>query len=255
MYDSEVEKQKMERDLENARLIQESLLPKTFPFIPGIEICGAMLPAMHIGGDYYDLIQISPSKFYVVIGDVSGKGLSASFYMSKLQTMIRLNCTDDKSPREILIEINKRIFAEIEKNWFITVSLALVDVENKTIRLCRAGHVPLLKITSDKAEIFQPAGVGIGLDRGDVFKSSLEERIIPFQNGDLLFFFSDGVTELMNKDDELYGFERIKQFLVSNIQKTCKEITKDLLADFENFRGSTHQYDDITFVIIKNKIA
>jgi serine phosphatase RsbU (regulator of sigma subunit) len=255
LYDSEVEKKKMERDLENARLIQESLLPKNYPDIAGIEICGAMLPAMHIGGDYYDLIQISPSKFYVVIGDVSGKGLSASFYMSKLQTMIRLNCTDNKSPREILIEINKHIFAEIEKNWFITVSLALIDVESKSIRLCRAGHVPLLKINSGKAGIFQPAGVGIGLDRGDIFQSSLEEKIIPLHSGDLLFFFSDGVTELMNKVDELYGFERIKQFLIADAEKPCKEITKDLLADFENFRGSTHQYDDITFVIIKNNIV
>ena len=250
LYESEVEKQKLERDLENARRIQESLLPKAFPQIAGIDLCGAMIPAMHVGGDYYDLIQVSEKKFFVVIGDVSGKGLSASFYMSKLQTMIRLNCIEEKSPKEILIEINKRIFADIEKNWFITVSLALVDLENNFIKLSRAGHTPLLKINNGKAEIFQPAGVGVALDKGEVFQSSLEEIIIPFESGSMLFFFSDGVTELMNESDELYGFERIKELLVSSTEQACNEISESLLEDFEKFRGD----DDITFVIIKNNI-
>jgi serine phosphatase RsbU (regulator of sigma subunit) len=252
LYESEVEKQKLEHDLENARRIQESLLPKTYPEIKGVELCGSMLPAMHVGGDYYDLIQISDKKFFVVIGDVSGKGLSASFYMSKLQTMIRLYCVEEKSPREILIEINKRIYSDIEKNWFITVSLALIDLENNNIKLSRAGHTPLLKINNGKTKIYQPAGVGVALDKGDLFQSSLEEATIPLESGDLLFFFSDGVTELMNTDYELYGFERMKQLLISNIDKPCKVIGKSLLDDFEKFRGNTPQYDDITFVIIKN---
>lgn len=253
LYESEVEKQKLERDLENARLIQESLLPKVHPKIEGIEVCGTMLPAMHVGGDYYDLIQVSDKKFFVVIGDVSGKGLSASFYMSKLQTMIRLHCVDDKSPREILVEINKRIFAEIEKNWFITVSLALIDVENNSITLCRAGHTPMLKIKNGKTEIIQPGGVGVGLDRGDVFQTSLEEKVIPFEKGDLLFFYSDGANELMDKENDLYGVERLQKFLMNNSEAHCKDITKLLLEDFENFRGNIPQYDDITFVIVKRK--
>lgn len=252
LYESELEKQKIERDLENARLIQESLLPKIFPKIKGVEVCGTMLPAMHVGGDYFDLIQISDSKFFVVIGDVSGKGLSASFYMSKLQTMIRLHCTAEKSPRDILVEINKVIYAEMEKNWFITVMLALIDVENKSIKLCRAGHTPLIKINNGICEIIQPAGIGIGLEKGEVFQSSLEEKNMPFVDGDLLFFYSDGVTELMNGSEELYGFERIKELLVSNADRSCEQTTAAMLEDFEGFKGTAHQYDDITFVIIKN---
>ncbi len=252
LYESELEKQKLERDLENARLIQESLLPKIFPKIKGIEVCGTMLPAMHVGGDYFDLIQISDSKFFVVIGDVSGKGLSASFYMSKLQTMMRLYCLDEKSPRDVLVEINKLIYAEMEKNWFITVLLALIDTKNKSIKLCRAGHTPLIKINNGICEIIQPAGIGIGLEKGDVFQTSLEEKTIPFNSGDLLYFYSDGVTELMNGSEELYGFERIKELLIANAERPCEQTTAAMLEDFESFKGTANQYDDITFVIIKN---
>ncbi|MEW6196464.1 MAG: SpoIIE family protein phosphatase [Bacteroidota bacterium] len=251
LYESEVEKQKMERDLENARKMQESLLPKSFPNVNGLDIYGVMIPAMHVGGDYYDLIQISDKKMFVVIGDVSGKGLSASFYMSKLQTMVRLYCDIDKSPKEILSEINKRIFSEIEKNWFITITIALIDLEKKTIKFSRAGHTPMLRINKDLFELYQPGGVGVGLDRGDVFAASLEEIEIELKENDLLFFFSDGVTELMNSADELYGFDNLKQLLVNNIGNDCRRIGQKLLKELENFKGKTHQYDDITYVVLK----
>ncbi|MBI1939765.1 MAG: SpoIIE family protein phosphatase [Ignavibacteriales bacterium] len=251
LYESEVEKKKLDRDLENARKIQESLLPKSFPKLKGLELFGAMTPAMQVGGDYYDLIQISDKKMFVVIGDVSGKGLSASFYMSKLQTMIRLYCTDDKSPKEILTEINKRIYQEIEKNWFITVTLALVDLEEKKIKISRAGHTPLIKLNQNLYESYQPSGVGIGLDRGEIFESSLEEEAIELNSGDLFFLFSDGVTELMNSEDELFGFDRLKKMLINNMDLNAELIGKKLLVMLEDFRGKTNQYDDVTFVILK----
>ncbi|RKY96539.1 MAG: hypothetical protein DRQ13_05765, partial [Ignavibacteriae bacterium] len=124
LYDTETQKLKIEQDLDTARKIQESLLPACIPDIRKLDICGEMISAMQVGGDYYDLLPVngSDSKLYVVIGDVSGKGLSASLYMTKIQTMIQLACTSDRSPREILVEINKRIFSEMERNWFVTMS-------------------------------------------------------------------------------------------------------------------------------------
>lgn len=251
LYESELEKHKIERDLENARKIQESLLPKFFPNIPGMDLYGAMISAMHVGGDYYDLIKISDTKLFVVIGDVSGKGLSASIYMSKLQTMIRLYCTEERTPKEILVEINKMIFPEIEKNWFITISLALIDLEKKSITISRAGHTPLIKINNDLFELHQPGGVGIGLNGGDLFASTLEEISIELNKGDLLFLFSDGITELMNSNNEFYGVDNLKRFLKKNREYKCAEIGKKLISDLDFFRSKTHQYDDITFVILK----
>ena len=135
LYAIELENIKYEQELENARKIQESLLPKTIPHIKGLDFAGVMIPAMHIGGDYFDIIEVSNTKAFVVVGDVAGKGLSASFYMSKLQTMMRLFCKESNSPKEILVKINKLISSEIDKHSFITVILALFDTEKKTISL------------------------------------------------------------------------------------------------------------------------
>ncbi|RKY91668.1 MAG: hypothetical protein DRQ01_07370, partial [Ignavibacteriae bacterium] len=120
LYETEVEKQKIERDLDLARKIQQGLLPACIPEVGNLDICGEMIPAMQVGGDYYDLLPVdgSTSKLFVVVGDVSGKGLSASLYMTKLQTMMQLYCTPGKTPKEILVDVNKRMYDEIERNWF-----------------------------------------------------------------------------------------------------------------------------------------
>ena len=251
LYESEVEAQKIERDLENARRIQETLLPKVVPKINRLEISGKMIPAMHVGGDYYDLIKISETKLFVVIGDVSGKGLSASFYMSKLQTMIRLYCTAGKSPRQILTEVNKNIYESIERNWFITVTLALIDIKNKTMKFCRAGHTPLILVRNNSIQQIKPAGLGIGLQKGDKFSKSLVERTIRFKRNDLFFFYSDGITEMMNQNDELFGEDRLNKFLLKNAGKNCDEIQTRLLQSLQSFHDKTHQYDDVTSLVIK----
>ncbi|MBS3945764.1 MAG: SpoIIE family protein phosphatase [Melioribacter sp.] len=251
LYDSEIQKQKIEIDLENARRIQESLLPKLSPEIKGLDIYGTMFPAMHVGGDYYDFIKISDNKLFLVISDVSGKGLSASFYMSKIQTMIRLYCSELKSPKEILVEINKKIYNEIEKNWFITLTLALIDTDKREITFVRAGHTPLIRINNNVLEIFQPGGVGIGLDKGEVFNSTIEEITLELNKGDLIFLFSDGVTELMNDVEELYGINRLKSLLIANKDLTSERISKVIVNDLESFRGSEDQYDDVTFIVLK----
>ncbi|MCL6099480.1 MAG: SpoIIE family protein phosphatase, partial [Bacteroidetes bacterium] len=252
LYESEAEKQKIQRDLENARHIQETLLPKVVPQINNLDISGKMIPAMHVGGDYFDLIKISDTKLFVVVGDVSGKGLSASFYMSKLQTMIRLYCIDGKSPREILVEVNSRISESIEKNWFITVTLGLFDVEEKSLTVCRAGHTSIVRVRNGKLETLQPAGMGVGLDRGEVFSNSLEEAVYKLQNNDLYFFYSDGVTELMNENDELFGEERLGKSLLMNASKSCNDIEAGLMKDLSDFRGKTPQYDDVTTLLVRH---
>jgi serine phosphatase RsbU (regulator of sigma subunit) len=254
LYESETEKKKLEHDLENARKIQETLLPKVFPKIGGIEVAGKMIPAMHVGGDYFDLIKVAEDRLFVVIGDVSGKGLSASIYMSKLQTMIRLYCDEKSSPKDVLVEVNKRIYESIERNWFITVSIALFDVENKTVSFCRAGHTSLLRADLNGISSFQPSGIGVGLERGDIFRSSLEEVTLSLHDNDLYFFYTDGVTESMNEKDEFFGIERTGRILLENRNRSCAVIESALLNSLEKFRGPAQQYDDITTVLLKYKV-
>ncbi len=251
LHESEIEKKRLERDLENARRMQESLLPKEFPKVQKLDLSGRMIPAMHVGGDYFDLIKISDSKLFVVIGDVSGKGLSAAFYMSKLQTMIRLYCSEERSPKEILDEVNKNVYESIERNWFITVSLALFDVETNRVKFCRAGHTPLMKVNSGALETIQPKGMGIGLNSGELFNSSLEEITLTLQPNDLFFFYSDGVTELMDQKDQLFGTEKVQRLLLDNSNENCSEIQSAILKKLSEFRGEIPQYDDVTILLVK----
>jgi serine phosphatase RsbU (regulator of sigma subunit) len=250
LYETEAQKLTLERDLDNARKIQESLLPRQIPQLRGIELCGKMIPAMQVGGDYFDLIQISPSKLFVIVGDVSGKGLSASLYMSKLQTMVQLYCHTIKSPKEVLIEINRKIYESIERNWFITVNLALIDAESKTIKFCRAGHSPLL-IVNNAVKILQSRGIGLGLEEGKIFEESLEEIELKYNPNEIYTFFSDGISEAMNEHNDLYGMDELTQVIKTNRTKPVKEIMNEVICSIEKFRGQREQNDDITIVLVK----
>lgn len=251
LYHSEIEKKRLERDLENARHIQESLLPKSIPTIKNLELIGITIPAQHVGGDYYDFIKVSDTKLYVIVGDVSGKGLSAALYMSKLQTMIRMYCTEDKSPKHILIDVNKRLFGEMERNYFITASLAMIDTEKRTIFFCRAGHPHSLLINGDKCESLKSGGIGLGLDKGEAFESSLEEIEVKMENGSLFVIYSDGISEAMNEKQEEFGEERIIKVLMGNSKSSVDTIQKKLLSGIVEFCGDVEQHDDITLLLVK----
>lgn len=251
LYQSETEKIKMDRDLDLARKIQQGLLPQCIPFLNGLDICGEMIPAMQVGGDYFDLIPVSENQVFIVVGDVSGKGLSASLYMTKLQTMIQLSCAEGKSPREILIDVNQKIFASIDRSSFVTMTLALFDVEKRTVRFCRAGHVPLLKAMNGKVESFRTQGLGVGLEKGDIFSRTLIEEEIQLQKGQIFAFFSDGIVEAMNENNDLYGEEKLSELLLNKTEKKSSEIMREIWKSLSHFRGSTEQNDDMTMVIVK----
>lgn len=251
LYESEAEKMKLERDLENARKIQESLLPKSIPEFKNLDISGCMIPVMQVGGDYYDVIKVSKDKVFVIVGDVSGKGLSASFYMSKLQTMMRLYCTEKTSPKEVLSNINRLIYESIERNWFITVAVGLFDLEKNILNYCRAGHTPLLITNNSNVELYQPKGLGVGLESGEIFDSALEELVLELKPDNTYIFYSDGINEAMNEADEMFGMERFQLLVSENSQFSSREIVKNTVANLKQFRSLTKQNDDITLVVAK----
>jgi phosphoserine phosphatase RsbU/P len=251
LYQSESEKIKIERDLDLARKIQQGLLPKCIPNLSGLDICGEMIPAMQVGGDYYDLIQLSDTKLFVAVGDVSGKGLSASLYMTKLQTMIQISTKASASPKEILIEINKRLYESIERSWFITMTLALFDTEAKTVKFCRAGHMPLLTANNGTVESIKTEGIGLGLEKGEVFDRTLQEVEIKIKPNQIFAFFSDGITEAMNENDELFGEDKLNEILKGKSYNRSSEIMNKVWSEVSNFRGSAQPNDDMTMVIVK----
>jgi len=251
LYQTESEKIKIERDLDLARKIQQGLLPKCIPNLNGLDICGEMIPAMQVGGDYYDLIPISDTKLFVAVGDVSGKGLSASLYMTKLQTMIQIATKISSSPKEILIEINRRLYESIERNWFITMTLALFDIETRTVKFCRAGHMPIITANNGSVEAIKSEGIGLGLEKGEVFERTLKEEEIKIKSNQIFAFFSDGITEAMNEQNELFGEDKLTELLKGKSNNRSAEVMQNLWNEIKLFKGSAQPNDDMTMVIVK----
>ena len=251
LYDAEKQKLAIERDLDLARKIQQGLLPSCIPNVNKLDICGQMIPAMQVGGDYYDLIKISDSKIFVVVGDVSGKGLSASLYMAKLQTMIQLACTVDKAPKQILVDINKRLYESLERSWFVTMTLALFDSSTNTVKFCRAGHLPLITANNGTIRSYKTQGIGVGLESGIIFESSLVEEEVSLTPGQIFAFFSDGITEAMNESNDLFGEEKLSELLKNKSVKNSNELMDEIWESITRFRGRAEQSDDMTMVLVK----
>jgi sigma-B regulation protein RsbU (phosphoserine phosphatase) len=251
LYQTESEKIKIERDLDLARKIQQGLLPSCIPSMNKLDICGQMIPAMQVGGDYFDLIKISDSKIFVVVGDVSGKGLSASLYMAKLQTMIQLVCTEGRTPKQILVEVNKRLYESLERSWFVTMTLALFDSSTNTVKFCRAGHMPLITTNNGSVNSYKSKGIGLGLESGNIFESSLVEEEVNLESGQIFAFFSDGITEAMNEKNDLFGEEKLAELLKNQSDKTSSELMNEIWESLTKFRGNAEQSDDMTMVLVK----
>ena len=247
----ELSKKKIEEELQIAKNIQMSLLPSKDHFIEGLDISGIALPAKSIGGDFYDIIRLSEKKVLIVVADVAGKGVPAALYMSKVQAMIIFASKVFKSPKEILIEINKQIFGKFERKSFVTMIIALFDLDKMTVNIARAGHIPVIFSQNGELQILNNLGMGLGLDSKELFEANLEESVIDLRHDNLFVFYSDGLSEAMNEKKEEFGVKRILENLETYRHADSKCIHKNLLNSVNDFRKSAEQNDDVTFVIVK----
>ena len=246
-----ISKQKIEEELQIARKIQMGLLPQSINTIEGMEISGFYNPAKIIGGDFYDVIKLSESKMLVIVADVSGKGIPAALYMSKVQAMIQFAAKIFQTPKEILIEVNKQIHQKIDRKSFITTIIALFDLEKMTVRICRAGHNPVIYSVNGKLNLLKNKGMGLGLESEKFFDDYLEETEINISPDNMFVFYSDGLTEAMNKNREEFGTDKMIDIIYDNRQFACSLIQKEIITSVDNFRGSAEQNDDITLVVTK----
>jgi sigma-B regulation protein RsbU (phosphoserine phosphatase) len=227
------------------------LLPQDNITIPGYKVTGFTLPAKTIGGDFYDIIKINENKFILLVADVSGKGIPSAIYMSKIQAMIQFAATEFENPMRILSEVNKQIFHNIERKYFVTILAGLLDIEKRNITFCRAGHNPVLFVKNSEVHILKSTGIALGLENGEMFDKFTEEKILAIENEDLYLFYNDGITEAMNTQREEFGEERLIKCLKQNINSEPNEIKNKILEELNNFREGNIQNDDLTLLIIK----
>ena len=245
--------ERIRHELEIARKIQLASLPQRQPDLKELDISGISIPALEVGGDFYDYYNGKFDNITVVIGDVSGKGTSAALYMSKIQGILRTLHEFDLSPRELLVKTNDLLYGNLDKKAFITAIGARINYRHKTMTISRAGHLPVYAYRHEtgNTEKIIPRGLILGLANLEQFSDNLEEIIIDFDKDDVFLLVSDGVTEAKNKNSEEYGEERLISLLNKYGHLSSGQIRNILLESLKVFCGEREQHDDITIVVIK----
>ncbi len=249
----EIEREHLAKELEIAWTVQESLFPANNPEIPGFDIAGMCQPAKVVGGDYYDFIPVGPGKLAMVIGDVSGKGASASFYMTLTKGYIQSNMNENTTPKEVLTRVNELMLETISKRSFVTMFIAILDWDSGKIVCSRAGHNPALYYpgkSSDTVSI-KPGGLALGLRDTNAFSGVIEEYQLQLEENDWLLLYTDGFTEAMDVESNEFGENRliaaVKEYQHLNAQELVKGIYNGVVA----FSGKREQFDDMTMIAVK----
>ncbi|MCL6097680.1 MAG: serine/threonine-protein phosphatase [Bacteroidetes bacterium] len=238
-------------ELDVARNIQFDLIPKHSSKIFNYNVASYYEPARDVGGDYFDIVELH-ERCYIFIGDISGKGMAAALYMVRVQSILHMLLESLTDVRELIINFKKLFAKNLRREYFLTLNAASVESNGK-IRITRAGHSPVFWYRHDakQFEVICPQGLCIGLNDKGVFEKTLEEVTVHPGTNDIVFFYTDGVNETMNVMFQQFGDENIKRVIQNNCDKPVEEIKNSLLRAIKSFRGTAHQYDDLTFVILK----
>ena len=252
------EKKRLEEELRIAHEIQMSLLPQGPLRMPGLSVTALCVPAREVGGDYYDFLPLDESRVGVLIADVSGKGTSAALYMAELKGLILSLSLIHSSPRALLIAANRIIARHLDSRTFITMTYAVLDVRARTMTYARAGHTPLIYAPAAPpgarlARVLAPDGLVLGLkiDDGQMFERILEEETIPLQQGDLLVFFTDGISEAMDPGDDCFGEARLGKLVEQYGDLPADALRERVLGEIASFVNGAPQHDDMTMILLK----
>ena len=247
------ERQRLQRELEIARDVQMSFLPAKDPQFSGLDIAAHCIPALEVGGDYYDYVKLNETRFGITIGDVSGKGTQAAFYMTLAKGFVKALSKTVSSPSEFLIKINELFYENVERGTFISMIYGIFDLKEKTLTFARAGHNPVIARHSGKSEVelLNPVGLALGLEKGTIFNKTIKEIKIDIHPGDTFVFYTDGFTEAMNRYKLEFSEKRLKESISNYINLPAKDLLEKTIADVNTFIGTAVQHDDMTMVVVK----
>lgn len=246
-------RERMVRELEIARQVQLSFLPEKTPIYDGIQLSADCHPASEVGGDYYDFLPTSDGRLGLVIGDVSGKGIQAAFYMTLIKGFTQSLSDEMADPGNFLGRVNKLFYRNAKRGTFISMIYGVLDIKKKKFRFSRAGHNPLILVrgASKEVEMVKSDGLAIGLINDSRFEQSLNDVEIDLQPGDMIIMYTDGYTEAMNYGKELYGEERLLEIIRLNAGCSAEEMLQFINNDVSTFTGGSSQSDDMTIIIAK----
>ncbi|MEM8558692.1 MAG: PP2C family protein-serine/threonine phosphatase [Bacteroidota bacterium] len=255
-------RERLEREVEIAREVQRSFLPATMPDVPGLDLAATCVPAEEVGGDYYDLVPLEDGPYgarrlAVVVGDVSGKGIQAAFYMTLVKGFLRTLCRMHTSPAAVLTRLNRLFCENVPRGAFISMIYGVFDLDAGTFTFARAGHNPLILKRTDHqtADLLQPSGLAIGLSGGPLFDDVLVDHTLDLLPGDTLVFYTDGFSEAVDDDRALYTDARLATVTADAMHeiadRPAAQLLGSLVADVRAFAADDGLRDDMTMVVVR----
>jgi sigma-B regulation protein RsbU (phosphoserine phosphatase) len=250
LYQQEMQQQLIKQELETAHSIQASFLPDAIPEYQGWDIGAFWCPIRNVAGDFYDFYPLGDDRLAVVIADVSGKGIPAALFMALSVTVLRFGMSLDLPPDEVTRRANELILADQRSRMFATTFVGYISLSSGAMQFSSGGHNPALvyRAASGTCEYVNASGVAVGIFKGAEFV--LETAHL--NTGDLLVLYTDGITEVINVEEEEFGEERLEALIINNAGRPAEEIADLVLDAISAFAGEQDLFDDATLVVIKH---
>jgi serine phosphatase RsbU (regulator of sigma subunit) len=248
------QKERLERELELARQVQQSVLPTTFPSVPGYAFAALNEPARRVGGDFYDVIRLDDEHFGVAVGDVSDKGMPAAVYMALTRSLLLAEARRDLSPRAVLGNVN-RLLLELGAPGpggspaFVSVFYGVVVAATRRLIYTRAGHDRPLLLRGSAVQSLEGQGTVLGILGANQIHLSEEQIVLAPE--DRLVLYTDGLTDVVAPDDRMYSLNQFRALLRSCARVSAEELCRVTFERLGAFRGAAEQYDDMTMLVVQ----
>ncbi len=242
----------IQQELEVARKIQQSIVPRRFPPFPDrkeFEIHATMIPAKDVGGDFYDFFLIDDDRLAFVIGDVAGKGVPAALFMAVSKTLLKATALKGLPPEECLQQVNRILYMESVAAMFVTIFYGILSTRTGELHYCNGGHNPpyLLRANGQIEALELTGGIALGAMKNTAYKA----KQITLQAGDGIFLFTDGVTEAMDRNNELFSEARLEENLKGKTGVSLPQLIEGVIAAINIYASGAPQADDITTLALR----
>ena len=246
------EREKLRAEFSLARRAQQGMLPAT-PEIAGYSLAASCTPSLEVGGDLYDFVNLPDGRIGIGVADVSGKGVPAALYMTLTKGLLASVSKDSARLIPVVEEMNRHLHAVTRKKVFVTMALGFLDIPNRVLQCVRAGHNPIVwrQATKGSTVLVSPGGLGLGITAGRVFSKQLQVADMKLSEGDAVVFYSDGITEAMNTNLELFGEQRLMSAVDRTDSLNAADTRDSILKEVREFLGGIHPQDDMTLVVLR----
>jgi sigma-B regulation protein RsbU (phosphoserine phosphatase) len=246
LYKTHMEGQRVEQELATAAKIQANLMPQENPQLPSYKVAARNIPSRVVGGDFYDFILFDESHVGIVIADVSGKGIPGAILMASARASLRAYLEDPHSVGGVVTRLNRVLCRDTQLEQFVSLFYGMLDIPERTFTYTNAGHNPPVLLRDNERILLHEGGAILGV----LQDSPYEERKTQLLRGDLVLFYTDGITEA-ERNDKCFGEERLLKLVQTNMSKDPDRIVEEVLQKVAEFSNESPQSDDRTIIVLK----